>query len=418
MRSRIALLNNDNERAIIDLRLVIKDKPENIEAYKLLLGAYVRDKNTNQARELLDKAYENNLGNVSSLLELADIYLQLNNIKGAEKAVDSAIHVEEGNIKALTLKTRILNTKKDYQQSAEYASRIIELYPDNVIGYQLISPAMVDAGQVDELYSLIKDGYEKTKYDNRLLKIMVTINSGQKKFDLAIKTLKSEIEKQGEVAELYRMLAKIYDSSGNRDQSIANFKKAIKIKYDLGDLYGELANVYVRSNNTPAAIDILKQGKSALPADDGISIALAALYERTGKAEDAMSEYEGVLSRDDSNIIATNNLASLISDYRTDKASIDYALVLVEKLKSNKQVVLHDTIGWVYYKAGRYMDAVKTLETVVQQLPDNAIFNYHMGMAYYKYNNRASAKEYLEKSLSSGDDFLGKNEAEALLKQL
>ena len=39
----------------------------------------------------------------------------------------------------------------------------------------------------------------------------------------------------------------------------------------------------------------------------------------------AISEYQGLLAKDPGSLIVANNLASLLADHRTDKASLDQA---------------------------------------------------------------------------------------------
>ena len=58
------------------------------------------------------------------------------------------------------------------------------------------------------------------------------------------------------------------------------------------------------------------------------------------------------------------------------------------------------------------------LEKAVTAAPDTAIFNYHMGMVLYKSGEKAAARERLGKSLERGDDFSGRDVAEATLKEL
>ena len=87
-------------------------------------------------------------------------------------------------------------------------------------------------------------------------------------------------------------------------------------------------------------------------------------------------------------------------------------------MKDSKQPLLLDTVGWVAYKTGAYSRAIKILETVVEGAPDKAIYNYHLGMAYYKNNDKSSARTYLSKAVKSESDFTGRNEAEELLKSL
>jgi len=55
-------------------------------------------------------------------------------------------------------------------------------------------------------------------------------------------------------------------------------------------------------------------------------------------------------------------------------------------------------LGWVYFKQGRYQEAVEELEQAIQFLSDPVIYE-HLGDAYLKQENTLKAKENWQKSL-------------------
>jgi Flp pilus assembly protein TadD len=144
---------------------------------------------------------------------------------------------------------------------------------------------------------------------------------------------------------------------------------------------------------------------------------LAAVYERQGNTDAAIELYEKVLAKHPENAIAVNNLASLLSDNRTDEKSLARAKELAAKLEPVQQPALRDTLGWVYYRTGDYAKAVEVLEGVVNAMPKAAIFQYHLGMAYAKTGDKAKAKATLTKALELGD-FSGADEARKVLNSL
>jgi Flp pilus assembly protein TadD len=56
----------------------------------------------------------------------------------------------------------------------------------------------------------------------------------------------------------------------------------------------------------------------------------------------------------------------------------------------------------VYYRKGAYGSAVDLLKSAIHDAPNNAsaaTFHYHLGMAYDKINDKAHAREELERAL-------------------
>ncbi|MBT8438741.1 MAG: tetratricopeptide repeat protein, partial [Gammaproteobacteria bacterium] len=418
IKAKIALHNKNYDQAIISLRTVTKDDPENIEAYLLLSAAHKQNDEAQQADDVLDQAYDNNRTNVESLRSLAQYYIQTKQISDAEKVIDSLLLINETDEYAMTVKAKLLNARKDYIASEKLALDLVKNYPANPEGYiQSIAP-MVENGKVQELKALLEEGYEKTDRSIQLLQTIVAIDSGQKNYDAAISRLQSEILQDDKNAELHRMLAKVYDASGDKEKSSEEFNNAIFIDPELGDSYIELANLYTRTGETERAVKILNDGKNRIPANTKIMFSLAQIYELTADYDKAIGEYEAILAVSSDNLLANNNLAALLSDHKTDDASLKRAKDIADKLKVVKQPVIQDTVGWVYYKSGNYSDAVEVLKQVVAAQPDIQVFNYHLGMAYHKSGDNTEAKKYLEAALASDKDFQGRDDAAATLKSL
>ncbi len=51
-----------------------------------------------------------------------------------------------------------------------------------------------------------------------------------------------------------------------------------------------------------------------------------------------------------------------------------------------------DSLGWAYYKMGRYQDAVNELEEAVRLRPTDAVINDHLGDAYWKVGRKLEAR--------------------------
>jgi tetratricopeptide (TPR) repeat protein len=74
-----------------------------------------------------------------------------------------------------------------------------------------------------------------------------------------------------------------------------------------------------------------------------------------------------------------------------------------------------DTLGWVYYKKGLYDSAISEFSSSLEKIPENPIVHYHLGLAYYKKDDKTKAKMALEKALSVDENFNGAQEAKRIL---
>jgi len=76
-----------------------------------------------------------------------------------------------------------------------------------------------------------------------------------------------------------------------------------------------------------------------------------------------------------------------------------------------------DSLGWVYFKMGRYEEALEYLQRAVALTPDDPIIMEHLGDAYAKLNDLDNAVKYYNRSLEKGntDPEAVKGKIEALL---
>jgi tetratricopeptide (TPR) repeat protein len=111
-----------------------------------------------------------------------------------------------------------------------------------------------------------------------------------------------------------------------------------------------------------------------------------------------------LLQKDQNSIIVANNLASLLADYRTDKASLDRAQVLAAALRKSPLPQFKDTLGWVSYRQGDYKAAVSLLEDAAQALPNLALVHYHLGMSLLAAGQADKAGEQFKTALSQAPD--------------
>ena len=77
-----------------------------------------------------------------------------------------------------------------------------------------------------------------------------------------------------------------------------------------------------------------------------------------------------------------------------------------------------DTLAWVYYKKGVYGSAADLLKEAIHTSPDNPTYHYHLGMVYDKLNDKAHAREELQRTLKLSPNFEHAQEVKQVLSTL
>ncbi|MEN3001264.1 MAG: tetratricopeptide repeat protein [Armatimonadota bacterium] len=126
---------------------------------------------------------------------------------------------------------------------------------------------------------------------------------------------------------------------------------------------------------------------------------LGDLAHRVEKFEDALRWYEKAVQIDDHNHLALNNYAYSLAEQGKD---LERALKLVNRalfIRPNLGTY-YDTRGWIYYKMGRYEEALRDLRLAVDTVPNHAEVRYHLAAVYVKLGRKQDAQVELEKALA------------------
>jgi tetratricopeptide (TPR) repeat protein len=416
VKAKIAMIDNNLEQAIISLRTVIKDDPENIEAYFLLAAAHSANNEESQAEEIIARAHENNRDNIKALLPLAQYHVRNKNALEAEKVIDDYLRLDDSNYDALSIKSAILNGKKNYQEAYSLAEKMVSQYPNKENGYIQSVPALLANKEVDKAIVLLRDGYQNTS-SVQVLKLKAQVEIAAGKSDDAIASL-GMVPEEDRDESTQLLIARAYAAKDDVEATKKTLRESIMEDKTRTQSYMSLAALYNNQNDIEQAISVMQDGVNANPDDARLGIALAGYYERAGDIDSAIKQYDTILADKPDNLLANNNVAALLADHRSDEASLQRARDIADKLKAVNQPVIMDTVGWVYYKSGDFTEAVNVLSQVVEAQPNVPVFNYHLGMAYLKSGNNEEAKKYLEAAVNSEGDYPDKDDAMKTLESL
>jgi tetratricopeptide (TPR) repeat protein len=204
--------------------------------------------------------------------------------------------------------------------------------------------------------------------------------------------------------EAYVLLGSVQLATKSLDAARQNFMTAIQKdpKNPVG--YRALSDFYLIQKDYDEALKVTRAGLNQQPDNSALHLALAGILEQSGDYAGAIAEYQDLLVKAPGSIIVANNLASLLADYRSDKASLDQAQVLASSLQKSTVPQFKDTLGWVNYREGDYKDAVPLLEDAAAAMPNLALVHYHLGMSYIAISLPAKAAEQFKMALGQTPD--------------
>ena len=189
-------------------------------------------------------------------------------------------------------------------------------------------------------------------------------------------------------------VAENLDAMGDRDEAIRRLRNIVTANPDdvdalsvLGDLlrtdkrYAEAAETYTR------ALDV-EPGDS--PGDWRFYYVRGIAYERAKEWPKAEADFLRALELRPDQPQVLNYLGYSWVDLGMN---LQPALEMIEKAVAaapNDGYII-DSLGWAFYRLGRYDDAIEKLEQAVQLRPDDPEINDHLGDAYWRSGRKLEA---------------------------
>lgn len=229
--------------------------------------------------------------------------------------------------------------------------------------------------------------------------------------DLTLLQLGVVAEQQQKPEEAIKFYARIPDNSplkrlselqtglnladlGRKDEAIKHLQGVLAS--DPGDMraYLALGGVYASKKDYRSAAELYDKAVAQLnppkPEDWNIYYQRGIAYERLKEWPKAEPNFKEALKLQPDQPQVLNYLGYSWVDMNTN---LDQALDMIRKavgLRPSDGYIV-DSLGWAYYKLGRYDEAVTQLERAVSLKPDDPVLNDHLGDAYWRVGRRLEA---------------------------
>jgi tetratricopeptide (TPR) repeat protein len=421
VRAAIAIDRYEPQEAISDLRRALAAEPRNVDV--LLLEARAQERNGNPTlvgerlasatriadfrpdiamlyvRHLLSREQESaaesvlaesarrNPRNRMVLTALAELRLRLNNLVGAEQVAETLRSLGDAEDAADQVMASILSQTGRVEESIDILEQVTAEDEENFGALATLVSSYVQTGASEKAVEFLEDIIERNPANIRALILR---------------------------AELYLL-------TNEPAKAEAMLQRVVEAAPDEAIGYTVLNRFYTQTGNLVNAEAILQQGvdRIASSAGQGLRLALANLLEVKGDIDGAIAEYETLYELNPESLIVSNNLVSLLAEFReNDAEAIAFAKRVARRLRGSTVPHFLDTYGWVQFLAGDYQEALRSLRPAAEGLPNNPLVRYHVGRAYAALGQVEDARGHLEASLAIDPAFPKAASARAALAEL
>lgn len=179
----------------------------------------------------------------------------------------------------------------------------------------------------------------------------------------------------------------------------------------LGDVYRGVDRFADAATAYDHAIAIRGSGVNSWP----LLYARAVSYEQSNRWAQAEADLKAALKLSPEEPQLLNYLGYSWVDRGQN---LGQALGMLEKARALRPFdgYIADSVGWAYYKLGRYKDAAKALQSAVLLVPGDPTINDHLGDAYWRIGRKLDAQFQWSHAITFGAEAPEKAKIEAKLK--
>jgi len=421
IKGRLYLIRRDFAHASEKFQFVTHERPKFASGYYYLAVSRAAQGQIELAKEALIKTVELNPHMGQARLMLAEIYLKSMDKELAREQIDAVLKMAPNNIRALMLDASLKIFEKDRKGAEERFRQVLKLAPKFSPAYVKLGVLYALENKKTEALDSFKKALEVNPFQVDALKLLAAFFIRDQKFTKAIKLCETYKEK---VKDNKRAVSFIEYLEGNismakrsGNEAITHYRRAIDLNPNAVSAYVGLARAYLFENRQREAIEeynkIIMKKPGFLPA----YMALGSIYQQEGDYEKAEKCYREALEIKKDFAPAANNLAWILAKLgKNIDEALGYAQVAKEKMPDSAAVM--DTLGWIYYLKGSYLNAISEFHDSLEKSPQNPVINFHMGLAQYKINQLNKAKEYIKKALDLDPKFEGASEARKILAKI
>ncbi len=390
------------EAAVISIEKLVSIDPANVGLQKILSEFYQKAGNSEKALEVLNEILEFSPDDLDARERKAQIFISQNKwdlaaeeynfiLKQKDVPLDIKIRIGASYFNRSLKDSSLLNVTKDFFHTMDKDTldwQIKMFLGAIALSEKQDSVAIKNFKIVTELARWNIDAWIRLGglyFDNR-------------KYEEAVKVMEEAIELFPDDFTINLIYGLSLAQMDKHLEAKPYLKKSVDLNPDDVNSLSSYAYTLSKLNENELAVSYLSQALKIKPDDVNLLGTLGLIYDAMEKWAECDSVYERALQLDSLNSVVNNNYAYSLSE-RGER--LDEALRMVNiSLEADPENPSYlDTIGWIYYKLGNYLEAKKYLEKAIEIGGERSVMLDHLGDVMFKLGDINRAKALWQKAL-------------------
>jgi len=391
--------NNEPDKAVAIIKDLIKKNKQSERGYFFLANLYSDLDNFELAEKYYYLALEKKPDFEAARINLAQLYERYEHLDKAVKLFDKILKSDPDNYRIRNRLSYVLVKTNKLEDALAHYSIIKQQRPEFSEEISIkIGLIYYQQENWSDAIAEFTIALTKNPNNHRALYYLGNLYEKTERFDESIATLKRIPEDSTFYSEARMLLSYLHERKGDKEASKKIMLDAIQIKKDDSRLYRFLASLYEQEKNFSRGVDILKQALLIDPDDEETLFLLGVLYDKLSRFDESIDIFKQILQINDLNADALNYIGYTYAD---KGIYLDEAEKFIKKALAIKpdDGYITDSLGWLYYKKGKYKKALKLLIKANKLSPGDPIITEHLGDAYIKNKMPDEAKLMYKKVL-------------------
>ena len=418
-RGQIQVKKGQPSQAADTLQQALNTDGENSVAHYHLGVAFDQMGNLARAESEWHEAVRLNPGLVDAQKALAAAEMRRNDWEALNQTAGHLIEVQPSNPDGYVLRAMAETNRGQESKGEADIRKAIEVAPQSPVGYIHLGNLRLRQKQYAEAQKAYEQALEKDANASDALAGIVNTFLAQNQSQKAVARIQAQLAKQPGNSNYHFLLGAVLFNNKDLKGAEAELRRAVDLDKSNAEAQIKLGQVQAAQGQVDGAISTYQQFIAANPRDIRFYILTGELYESKKDWTNAKDLYQKVLEMQPDNPLASNNLAYVMLQ---EGGNVDMALSMAQVARRGmpQSPNAADTLGWAYYKKGAYASALDLFKEAVKLNKDNsdeAVFHYHLGLAYAKTDQRALAKQQFERALKINPSFSEADDARKFLAE-
>ena len=404
-KGEIELHSGKTSDAVNTLQAVLKNDPDNAVAHYQLGLALDQLGNTNRAEGEWRNAVRLRPDMAEAHRALASVAIHRSDAAALGREADQIIALQPAAPDGYLLRAVADIDRKQFATADENIRRSLEKDPNNPGAYVQLGNLRMAQNQPAEAQKAYQQALDQDPNSTDAMGGVLNVDLAQKQPDRAIATVKTQLAKYPRNAGFHIMLGQLLtDQKKDLAGAEAEFKQASDLDKNNSEALVKLGLVQNERGATDQALQTYLDGAKVNPKEVAFYLLAGGIYESRQDWDHAKQQYQKVLEIQPENPLASNNLAYVMLQ---QGGNVDVAFAMAQtarrQLPDNPNAA--DTLGWAFYNKHVYTSAINLFKEAVKKEPNNALYNYHLGLAYAKAGQPALARQQLDRVVKIKPNF-------------